>query len=126
MTNAIYSGEEKRRVEEPTKVQDVKAETRIGWTIIMQTVVIASILGMGGVIIAFGGGFASKVLDELKGLNKSFVEIRVEFVKNNTSAELRDKAVNLRFDMTDKRIDSISKNVEKNSESINKILIDRD
>lgn len=87
--------------EKPTQVEDHIAEDRIKWGTIVQTLILASIIGT----VSMGASFANHLLDEsqefktgiidgIEGINNTLKEIRGDIYELSTSAKVNETKIN--------------------------------
>lgn len=92
------------------KVQDVVAEDRIKWGVIAQTLILLSITGFGGVVMAIG----STGIDWMEKINNTLIEVRDEISKNNTGVKVNST----RIDNHDNQFESFDSRINDNQKAI--------
>ena len=76
--------------EKATEVKDIITENGIKWNNVAQALIIATILGVGGIGISFG----DRIIVGMDKLNDSLVDIRKEISMANTQGQVNDSRLN--------------------------------
>ena len=95
--------------QKPTQVEDHIAENRIKWGTIVQTLILAAILGT----VSMGYSFANHLMDESQDFKTSIID-GIEGI-NNTLKEMRDDMSNLNtgFKINEVRLESHEQRISK-------------
>ena len=86
--------------EMPTQVTEKIAENRIKWGTIVQSLILASIIGSGSIAYAFGGhllneskDFKHGVIDGIDGINATLKDIRKDIGELNTGIKVNESRI---------------------------------
>ena len=87
-------------IEKPTQEADQLAENRIKWGTIIQSLILASIIGSGSIAYTFGGhlfnestDFKHGVIEGIDGINATLKDIRKDIGELNTGIKVNESRI---------------------------------